>query len=82
MIMVLVVFFYSRETALLTQSSSRVGIDDYGCGGFQAVTTLFCKIFAELFLTDITQVSLVSEGNPGCTVLLGMMLVGGGGDGR
>ena len=37
---------------------------------------------AEFSLTDITQVSLVSEGNPGCTVLLGMMLVGGGGDGR
>ena len=47
------------------------------------VEGLFCKIsLHRLVFYQITQVSLVSEGNPGCTVLLGAMLVGGGGDGR
>jgi len=34
-----------------------------------------------LLVESSSRVSLVSEGNPGCTVLLGVMLVGGGGDG-
>ena len=79
--------FSTGETALLIESSSRVEIYDQSRG--QRVSQLPTQPddTKQIRNTCIViqchiKVSLVSEGNTGCTVLLGVMLVGGGGDGR